>query len=74
MPQSAVRNLTTDADYAFDRLNLNHGLTREEFRIQIHEIKRTEGLPADFDVMFGPTGDVWNPVSGELIGRIVHGG
>jgi len=73
LPQSALRNLTNDSNYAYQRLNLNHGVTRDEFRIQIHEIKRMEGLPADFDVLFGPTGDVWNPVSGELIGHITHG-
>ncbi len=74
LPASAVRNLTEDSNYAFSRLSQNHGVTRVEFREQIHMIKRNENLPADFNLSFGPTGDVWNPRTGELIGSIVHGG
>ena len=74
LPASAVRNLTEDAGYAFSRLNQNHGVSRIEFREQIHMIKRNESLPADFNLSFGPTGDVWNPRTGDLIGGIVHGG
>jgi len=74
LPESAVRKLTTDADYGFQRLNLNHGVDRIEFGNQIHEIKAAFNLPADFDLWFGPTGDVWNPQTGELLGQIVHGG
>lgn len=74
LPASAVRNLTEDSGYAFSRLSQNHGVTRIEFREQIHIIKRNENLPADFNVSFGPTGDVWNPRTGELIGGIAHGG
>lgn len=36
-------------------------------------IKRNENLRADFNLSFGPTGDVWNPRIRELIGSIVHG-
>ncbi len=74
LPASAVRNLTEDSGYAFSRLSQNHGVSRIEFREQIHMIKRNENLPADFNLSFGPTGDVWNPRTGELIGSIVHGG
>ena len=72
LPASALRNLTEDADFAFKRLSGNHGVTRVEFREQIHAIKKAWDLPADFNVKFGPTGDVWNPSSGDLIGSIVH--
>lgn len=51
----------------------SHGVTRIEFREQIHMIKRNENLRADFNLSFGPTGDVWNPRIRELIGSIVHG-
>lgn len=54
-------------------LSQNHGVSRIEFREQIHMIKRNENLPADFNLSFGPAGDVWNPRTGELIGSIVHG-
>ncbi len=74
LPARAVRNLTEDAAYAFQRLRLNHGVTRVEFREQLHALKKAWDLPADFNVRFGPTGDVWNPRSGDLLGRIVHGG
>jgi RHS repeat-associated protein len=70
----ALQKLTTDAKRAFTRLNDHHGVTRIEFGRQIHEIKRANGLPGDFNLTFGPTGDVWNSQSGDLIGRIVHGG
>lgn len=73
LPARAARNITEDPGYAYQRLNLNHGVTREEFGNQIHAIKRANGLPGDFNLGFGPTGDVWNPQSGELIGRIAHG-
>lgn len=73
LPTSAVRNLSEDANYAFSRLSQNHGVTRIESREQIHMIKRNENLPADFNLSFGPTGDVGNPRTAELIGSIVHG-
>ncbi len=74
LPERAVRNITTDENYAFQRLSLNHGVDSIEFSDQLHAIKLAEGLPPDFDLGFGPTGDVWNPISGDLIGQIVHGG
>jgi hypothetical protein len=69
-----VYNLTIDGDFAFQRLNQFHGVDRIEFGTQSHEIKAAWGLPADFDLSFGPTGDVWNSQSGELLGHILHGG
>jgi RHS repeat-associated protein len=74
LPNRALRNITTDEDYALQRLELNHGVTSEEFGNQIHSIKYENGLPGDFDLGFGPTGDVWNPRTKELLGRIIHGG
>ena len=74
LPKDAVRKLNRDQDYSFARLNENHGVTRIEFGDQVHAIKDANGLPGDFDLLFGPTGDVWNPLSGDLIGNIVHAG
>jgi len=74
LPVGARRNITENSDYAYQRLNVNHGVTRTEFGDQIHAIKRTNGLPGDFNLGFGPTGDVWNPQTGDLLGRITHGG
>ncbi|WP_232547631.1 Hint domain-containing protein [Propioniciclava soli] len=73
LPTSAVRNFTEDANYAFSGLSQNHGVTRIEFREQIRMIKRDENLPADFNLSFGPNGNVWTPRTGELIGGLVHG-
>lgn len=74
LPAKALRKLTTDEKHAFTHLNDHHGVTRIEFGRQIHAIKSSNGLPGDFNLTFGPTGDIWNSQSGDLIGRIVHGG
>lgn len=41
---SAIRIRTTNGTWAFQRLRDNHGVTRIEFRSQIHKIKKAAGL------------------------------
>lgn len=69
----ADARLIPDADEAFGHLDRFHGLSTDVASARLHDIKRTIGLPGDFDVLFGPTGDVWNPVSGDLLGNLVVG-
>lgn len=45
LPTSAVRNLSEDANYAFSRLSQNHGVTRIEFREQIHLMQAERESP-----------------------------
>ena len=56
------------------RLKDYHGVEPEMARVRIHAIKQAYGIPADQDLTFGLTGDVWDPVSGEYLGTLTGKG
>ncbi len=74
MPEKGLKKLTENADKAFHHLNEYHGVDQFEFRQQVHRFKQDNGLRGDFNLTFGPTGDVWNRVSGDHLGQIKHRG
>jgi len=51
------------AEEAFKNLAENHGISEELASEKLHAIKGENGLPADFNVTIGKTGDVYNPVA-----------
>ena len=46
--------------------------TGGQFRMQIHRMTKSEDLPTDLQVLFGPISDERNSPEGELMGKIVH--
>ena len=58
----------------FKNLEKNHGISDELASERLHQIKDENHLPADFNLAFGRTGDVYNPVTGEWLGSLTEGG
>ena len=74
LPSDARRHLTTNVERAFGKLWLNHGIDRTLASQRLHDAKKAFNVPADADVYFGPTGDMWHPVTGEHMGSLTTGG
>lgn len=51
-----------------------HGISAEVASERIHEIKEKLGFAADYNLIFGQTGDVYDPVTLEWIGSLTVGG
>jgi RHS repeat-associated protein len=72
LPSSA--RLTENFDDVAGRLERYHGIDRQVARERIHEIKASQGIPADANVVMDLTGNVFHPISGEWLASITSGG
>ena len=54
----------------YSRLARYHGVEEIDASYRIHQIKDAFHLPADYDLLFGLNGDVYDGVSGEWLGTM----
>ncbi|MCP4303941.1 MAG: hypothetical protein GY788_03480, partial [bacterium] len=72
LPKNAT--ILDDFNEIARRLDVNHGIPRVTASERLHEIKAASGLGGADNVLFGPTGDVWDPVTGDWLGSLTAGG
>lgn len=72
LPANARR--TTDENEAYRRLSRFHGISAALAKRRLHQIKRQAGRGADDEVVFDFTGNVFDPVTLELLGSVTEGG
>ncbi len=65
---------TRDVNELFLRLNRFHGITEATASARLHGLKGDLGLPADMDLLFDLTGNVYVPSSFEHLGSLTQGG
>lgn len=65
---------TNNVRYIFDRLQRYHGIDEITASQRLHDIKAAAGFGAADNVIFDYTGNVYNPITGELIGSLTQGG
>ena len=65
---------THPIDYVYSHLEKNHGIAPHAASNRLHEIKEQHGLPANFDLLFHRTGNVYRKDTREFIGSLTSGG
>lgn len=76
MPRHPVGgfSLTPDFDEIVAHLARHCGISRELASERLHAIKRAFNRGGAENVMFGYSGDVFDPTTGELLGSLTLGG
>ena len=70
----APKVATHPIDAVYDHLEKNHGIPVHVASNRLHLIKAENRLPADFDLLFHRTGNVYRSDTREFIGSLTAGG
>lgn len=65
---------TNDVEEIYRRLDMFHGISRTTSSERLHQIKASASLPADFNVCFDLTGNVYDKEGGARLGSLTEGG
>jgi hypothetical protein len=65
---------TYPIDYIYDHLQRNHGIEPPVASNRLHRIKDQNGFPANFELLFHVTGNVYRKDTREYVGSLTQGG
>ena len=65
---------TYPIDHVYKHLEKYHGITTHASSDRLHKIKEENGLPADFDLRFDITGNVFRSDDRTYLGSLTFGG
>jgi hypothetical protein len=60
--------------HVYKHLEKYHGIATHVASDRLHKIKEENGLPADFDLLFDITGNVFRPDDRTYLGSLTAGG
>lgn len=61
-------------DYVYKHLEKNHGIAQHVASNRLHAIKEACAFPANFDLLFHRTGNVYRKDTREYVGSLTSGG
>jgi hypothetical protein len=65
---------THPIEYVYKHLEKYHGIPAHVASNRLHRIKEQNGLPADFDLLFHKTGNVYRTDDRACVGSLTFGG
>ena len=65
---------TYPIDYVYKHLEKYHGIASHVASNRLHRIKEENGLPADFELLFHKTGNVYRADDRTYVGSLTSGG